>query len=836
MADLFQAQAGPKRYETIIKPRPYQNEVIQATLNSLAVHRRVCTQLPTGAGKTVVFNEVTRRCVNKGYKVLVIAHREELIIQPREKLFQACGIVAGIIKSGYEPMPNMPVQIASIQTLTKRSKPKDIRVVIIDECFPAGTLVDGVPIELLQKGDFVKCFDHKENKVEMRKILRTFKSKPTQLLKLWLSDGTSIVCTPGHPFYVPALNEYVPAYKLLNQKIVTHAKDSAKDLLHLPSSIHSKKLEFNNEALLLSKMQGRCERREIQKGNIALHVLRGTSDLQRQECTCFGKDWKGLLLRDLQRGCNKEICIRNNVKDKFGSCVCENEGKKSNAQFGGKATYVTDIAEYELETESTGRQWQGRYTMGKDAVRGIELADKCYNPDRQTSKGRASHSLQAGHSEHSIKNINRSRWDESQFFENKGKGRQENSIFRGIRVESIEIHEQGSSDEFASMCPDGFVYNIEVEGNHNYFANDILVHNCHHSNANTYMQIQYEYPDAKIWGLTATPCRANGEGLEKSFDDLVCGVQVKFLEEQGYLVPAKPIINPLPPEYFANCRVTGGDYNERDLANIMDRDEMTQDLVDNYIQHAKGLRNCVFAVNVEHSQKIVAAYTRAGFPARHVDGTTPANERKAIFKQFERGEILILSNVGIATEGTDIPAIECVQAARPTKSLSLFLQMTGRGSRPAPGKTHYMLLDHANWIIEHGAPNAHRTWTLKGKKVNPKEQKVRQFKLIYPNGMERIVNTMTIPKDLKGVQLIEVTDEFRVNKFEQLYGMAQRKGFQKWWAFYKWISEIDSVPSLLELQYIGKKMECKPGWASLNKEKFDRMENFKDILTPKTVT
>ncbi len=488
-ADLFQSV---KKYETTVKPYPYQAELINDTLISLSKHRRTLTQLPTGGGKTVIFNDVARRCVNKGYKVLVIAHREELILQPREKLYNSCGIVAGIIKSGYEPMPTMPVQIASIQTLTKRNKPQGIKIVIIDE--------------------------------------------------------------------------------------------------------------------------------------------------------------------------------------------------------------------------------------------------------------------------------------------------------------------------------------------------------AHHSNAPTYMDIQREYPEAKIWGLTATPCRTNGEGLEEAFDDLVCGVQIRFLEQQGYLVPAHAIINPMPQEYFANCRFTGGDYNEADLANIMARDEITEDLVANYIEHAKGLRNCVFAVNVEHSKKIVEAYRKAGFPSMHVDGKTPTAERTRIFDDFKAGKILILSNVGIATEGVDIPAIECVQGARPTKSLSLFLQMVGRGARKAEGKKRYVLLDHANWIIEHGAPNANRNWTLKGKKVNPKENRVRQFKLIYPNGMERIVNTMTIPKDLKGIQLIEITDEFRVNTFERLLKIAEGKSFNKWWAFYKWIAELDTIPSLLELQYIGKKLNCKAGWASFYREKLQKLENFKDVLTPQAVS
>lgn len=365
----------------------------------------------------------------------------------------------------------------------------------------------------------------------------------------------------------------------------------------------------------------------------------------------------------------------------------------------------------------------------------------------------------------------------------------------------------------------------------------IVVDEGHHSKAKSYRDIIKAYPDAKILAFTATPIRTNGEGFDDIFQELVCSHQIKWFEQNGYLCPAKSFINPIDQSQLSHIKVTAGDYNEGDLARFMAEGKKTADVVESYQRHAMGKRNCLFAVNIEHSKQLQQAFQAAGIPAAHVDGTTDRAVRKRIFDDFRDGKILVLCNVGIATEGVDIPGVECVQAVRPTKALWMYLQMVGRGSRIAPGKENYIFLDHANWIVEHGVPNADRKWTLKGKKKNADSgQKVRQFLIKFPNGETRRVTNRELPEGLKGVELVEVVDNYRVNEFEHYFQFALRRDWNKYWAFCKWLEKIDEdePPSLLELQYIQQRLLYKPGWARMMDERLAQAQqsagSFKSIL------
>lgn len=242
-------------------------------------------------------------------------------------------------------------------------------------------------------------------------------------------------------------------------------------------------------------------------------------------------------------------------------------------------------------------------------------------------------------------------------------------------------------------------------------ANLIIVDEAHHSAANSYTKILEHYCSAYILGVTATPARADGQGFNNIYDALILGRSVRELIETGYLSRFK-LFASLNTINTTSVQTTGGDYNLRELAEAIDTSLVMGDLIESWRKYALQKKTVLFAIDITHSKAVVLAYQKAGISAEHLDGETPTDERKAILERFRTGQTLILSNCGIISEGFDVPAIECIQCVRPTKSLILWLQMVGRALRSAPGKDHAIIIDHTqNWFI-HGLPDEAREWSL----------------------------------------------------------------------------------------------------------------------------
>ncbi len=203
----------------------------------------------------------------------------------------------------------------------------------------------------------------------------------------------------------------------------------------------------------------------------------------------------------------------------------------------------------------------------------------------------------------------------------------------------------------------------------------VVIDECRSSIAPSYEPIFKYYDGAHFLGVDATPVRTSGQGFDHIYDAMVCGPSIKEMEMQGALIPAKSFINPISQNVLDKIKITAGDYNEQQLARAMSAENITADLVASWKRYANGKKTLVFAVDIEHSKAIVEQYKKAGIEAAHVDGSFSTDQREAIFKALKTGRIQVLSNVGIATYGVDFPWLEAVQAARPTKSLSLYLQM-----------------------------------------------------------------------------------------------------------------------------------------------------------------
>lgn len=244
---------------------------------------------------------------------------------------------------------------------------------------------------------------------------------------------------------------------------------------------------------------------------------------------------------------------------------------------------------------------------------------------------------------------------------------------------------------------------------------------AHHVGAAGWAKVMDHYETTFHVGLSATPQRLDGKGLKQWFDDLITEVSVAELIELGYLSDYI-MYAPSTPD-LSQVRTQMGDYNKTELAAIMDKAHLTGDIIKHWRKHANGMKTVCFAINVNHSKHIVAMFNAAGIKAVHLDGDTPKEQRRGACQAFAEGGYDVVSNVALFGEGFDLAAqtdmdvtIECVISARPTQSLSLWLQMCGRALRKKDYKA--VILDHAGNLATHGFPCDDREWSLDG---NPKQ-------------------------------------------------------------------------------------------------------------------
>ena len=242
----------------------------------------------------------------------------------------------------------------------------------------------------------------------------------------------------------------------------------------------------------------------------------------------------------------------------------------------------------------------------------------------------------------------------------------------------------------------------------------VIIDEAHHVPAKSYRELWETYPDSKFLGVTATPIRLSNEGFKDLFDVLILSNSIDEFIQDGYLAKIKYIgRSPILPKMdLSNIAIIGGDYDSEQLSQKMCEEAVMANLIQSYFDHAKGKKMIVFAVTTDHSKSIVERYQAAGFAAAHIDADTKKEERNDIINKFRSGEIRILSNVRIVSEGFDVPDCQVVQLARPTKSLAMYLQQVGRCMRPSRSKPYSIVLDNVGLYDEFGSPKRHREWSL----------------------------------------------------------------------------------------------------------------------------
>jgi DNA repair protein RadD len=205
-----------------------------------------------------------------------------------------------------------------------------------------------------------------------------------------------------------------------------------------------------------------------------------------------------------------------------------------------------------------------------------------------------------------------------------------------------------------------------------------------------------EWADVPFVGLSATPWT---RGLGAYYEQLITPVTMQQLIDAGYLSRFR-VFAPVHPD-LKGVRTVGGDYHEGDLGAAMDKQPLVADIVETWFKHGAGRPTLCFAVNRAHAQHIADRFADHGVRAGYIDCYTPPAERAKLRRGFASGEYRVVCNVGVLTVGIDWD-VRCIILARPTKSEMLYVQMIGRGLRPADGKDHCLILDHSDTTLRLG--------------------------------------------------------------------------------------------------------------------------------------
>ena len=268
----------------------------------------------------------------------------------------------------------------------------------------------------------------------------------------------------------------------------------------------------------------------------------------------------------------------------------------------------------------------------------------------------------------------------------------------------------------------------------------IVIDEAHHALAKTYKEMWERFPKAKFLGLTATPCRLNGKGFIDLFDVLVQSWDVPEFISKGRLATydfvsiksdgvTQRLIDSLQK------RGADGDYQNKEMDMLLNKKPSIERLYRSLEEYGKDRKGIVYAINISHAQKITKLYQEHGVKAIAIDSKTPATERQQDIEAFKKGDIQVLVNVDIFSEGFDCPDVEFVQLARPTLSLAKYLQMVGRGLRVAKGKKNCVIIDNVGLYRVFGLPSQVWNWNamFEGKlKVGKKKEtaKEREFFLM----------------------------------------------------------------------------------------------------------
>lgn len=248
--------------------------------------------------------------------------------------------------------------------------------------------------------------------------------------------------------------------------------------------------------------------------------------------------------------------------------------------------------------------------------------------------------------------------------------------------------------------------------------NLIIVDESQHSRAKTYLKIFGYYNDVPRLGFTGSPWRLSGKGFKDIYSAMIEGPTTKWLIEHHKLAPFTVYGYQLGDKNLLKKSSTG-DYTSKSMDDFT-KSIIHGDIVKSWLKFAKDRKTIIYCHSTSFSKIVAQEFRNAGINALHADAKTPSNERNKIMDSFKQGQIKILCNVDLVSEGFNVPDCSCVVLLRPTESLVVYLQQSMRAMRYQPNK-HAIIIDQVGNFERFGLPDTDYKWTLEDREKHPRK-------------------------------------------------------------------------------------------------------------------
>ena len=710
----------------MIVPRPYQSEAVEAVYEHLRTKdNNPCVVLPTGTGKSLVLAQIAKDSVEKwNGRVLILAHVKELLEQNADKIRKLCPeLKIGIYSAGLRSRDTTEqVIVAGIQSVYNKACELDaFDLVIVDECFPAGTLIDTphgqIPIEDLYVGQPVRHALGVGN-------IEAISSRPAfEIMKLELSNGKSIECTPNHPFFTESgwckASALAVGTCLFSREDVSRLRERFSSEYLVRSERETGQMPNGNgleaQKILFPRVpvNGTPSAAGKQGSGKSVHELETESKNSRENVPVLRQGISSSLLpsaTDVGIGMEFATVLFN---------ILLQESRESNVSAGSCGKNVRDAESNRSPTIDSRREWEdvefSTGTAGADSERGNGIPN--LNNSATASCGSIA-LLQTGCGNSISPSGNTTGWREPFCKENTQNRQTDSGMAGGIRVVGI-THIKLKSPRT--------VYNLQVAGHPSFYADGVLVHNCHliapegDGMYRTFLaDMKVINPHVRVIGLTATPFRLKG-GLickpENILNEICYEAGLKEMIQQGYLSPLISRAGRAEAN-LANLHIRGGEFISDEVAAAMDNDALVTSACREIVELTRDRKSVlIFTASVDHCKHVAEKIEAfSGKECAIVTGDTSPAERAEIIARF-KGEFIpadlfgtpkpplkFLANVNVLTCGFDAPNTDCVVMLRPTNSPGLLIQCAGRGTRLSPetGKSSCLFLDYGGNILRHG--------------------------------------------------------------------------------------------------------------------------------------
>jgi len=653
--------------------RPYQERAVALATTprgTLGLVGRGILKLPPRSGKTLVTAAIVREL---GARALFIVPSKYLLHQARAAIGDALQAEVGQAGDGeWEPRD---VTVATVQTLCSRRGKNTKRepaapeytellarsdLVVFDECFPAGTIVGDKRIEKIRIGDEVPSFDEGSRRAVSGRVVRLFKKRCVELVRVRFICGRSLVCTPNHPLY--SSRGWVRADSLTEGSEVLRVDDN--DGVHRLRTAGDQDQKETDR--LLRSVPGGAAIGPAKEGPNRVRLVRGADPVERAPRSASGESGTGVLLETVQKEVDEAALVGNDGGDEPEARVSSDEEEQPVKETGCASEDIANAATHRTPSAVDRRQGARDDTTAASASSGANE-----NPRRVDGRAADRRQRSLGATEVRLRGPGaRGEQDgggggrrKPLHAQSSSVGPEKGAVLSWSRVDRVEVLEPGSDGRFGGVCPDGHVYNLEVDRFHTYTADGFVVHNCHHLSSDEWRKVVRESDAPYKIGLSATAFVDREEEAELGViwlractGEVLVDLSCSDLIRQGYLVR---------PEIRVHA-IREPDLRRRGWSTKLHRDAIYRNehrnrkIAELACGHAAaGRRTVVVTSRLEQVGAITRLLGQTRVRFARVVGQTPQSTRDRQVSRLRRGELDALVGT-VLDEGVDIPEVDAV--------------------------------------------------------------------------------------------------------------------------------------------------------------------------------